>query len=119
MHRYYTTILSVLTLFLLTLTLPPLLTAADETLFGGITFLGDRQGICVRIEGQCAAEAIDFELATCDENLVEKEKFKERMPFTLLVPVGTHKLVVKKDGKEIKTDQVVITASEVLEYKLP
>ena len=52
-----------------------------EKIFGGLTFLGDRQGICIEIAGECATEDIDFELATCDANNSEKEKFKKRMPF--------------------------------------
>ena len=90
-----------------------------EKIFGGLTFLGDRQGICVEIAGECATEDIDFELATCDSNNSEKEKFKKRMPFTILVPKGSHKIVIKKNGEELITDKITIKPEIVLEYQLP
>ncbi|MEN8189440.1 MAG: hypothetical protein ABFS19_06295 [Thermodesulfobacteriota bacterium] len=96
----------------------PSLVAAAKS-FGGLTFLGDRQGICIQIAGECAAEDIQFELATCDANQVPKKKFQERMPFTLLVPVGTHELVIKKGDKVIRTDSITVESEKVLEYRLP
>ena len=100
------------------LILLPVCSLAGNT-FGGLTFIGDRQGICVEIEGTCVSETISFALDTCDANLVEKEQYREKMPFTLLVPVGTHKMVIKKDGKKVVTDDIRISAEQVLEYKLP
>lgn len=99
--------------------LAPVLSMAAENNFGGITFIGEREGVCVEIEGACAEETISFELATCDENQVEKEKFKDRMPFTLLVPVGKHKMVITKDGKKLLVDDIEISEEKVLEYSLP
>lgn len=90
-----------------------------ETVFGGLTFIGERQGVCIEIEGECAAEDILFELNTCDANNEVKEKFKERMPFTILVPKGSHELVIKKNGKKIIQDEITINPEKVLEYKLP
>ncbi len=109
-----------LSLFLLTASLF-LLPAASfaEKIFGGLTFLGDREDICIEIAGECATEDIDFELATCDSNNSEKEKFKQRMPFTILVPKGSHKMVIKKNGKELIQDEINITPEKILEYQLP
>lgn len=98
--------------------LTPLSCIADRG-FGGITFIGDRQGICVEIDGDCVSETISFELTTCDANQVEKERYRDKMPFTLLVPVGTHNLTIKKDGRNILSDKITITAEKVLEYNLP
>lgn len=94
-------------------------TSFAEKIFGGLTFIGDRQDICIEISGECATEDINFELATCDANSLEKEKFKKRMPFTILVPKGTHKIVIKKHGKELINDEISITPEKVLEYQLP
>ena len=94
-------------------------TAVAEKIFGGLTFLGDRQDICIQIAGECATEDIDFDLSTCDANNLEKEKFKKRMPFTLLVPKGTHTLLIKKNGVPLVTDEIVIKPEKVLEYQLP
>ena len=93
-------------------------TFAGET-FGGLTFIGDRQGVCVEISGECVKEDINFELNTCDSNDLIKEKFKDRMPFTLLVPKGSHELVIKKNGKRIAADTIVIEPEKVSEYQLP
>ena len=106
-------------LLLTTLLLLLPVTAFAEKTFGGLTFIGDRQGICVEIAGECAKEDIDFELATCDANNLEKEKFTKRMPFTILVPKGSHKIVIKKDGKDLLHDVITITPEKVLEYQLP
>jgi len=103
--------------FALLILLPVSTLAANG--FGGLTFIGDRQGVCVEIDGSCVSETISFDLDTCDANQVEKEQYREKMPFTLLVPVGTHKMIIKKDGKKIVTDEIRISAEEVLEYKLP
>ena len=86
---------------------------------GGITFTGEREGVCVLIEGECMAESIYFKLDTCDANQVVKEQFRDRTPFSLLVPKGTHRLVIMKEGRKVVTDQVSITPEKVLEYRLP
>jgi hypothetical protein len=91
---------------------------AEET-FGGLTFIGDRQGVCVEISGECVREDINFELNTCDSNDLIKAKFKDRMPFTLLVPKGTHELVIRKDGEKVIRDKIVIEPEKVSEYRLP
>lgn len=100
------------------LILLPVWSMAEDN-FGGLTFVGDRQGICVEIDGSCLSETISFVLDTCDANQVEKEQYREKMPFTLLVPAGTHKLIIKKDGKKIVIDNIKISAEKVLQYKLP
>lgn len=112
-YRSQSLLLALVVLFLLPAT------SLSEVIFGGLTFLGDRQGICIEIAGECAAEDIDFELATCDANNLEKEKFKKRMPFTILVPKGTHKLVIKKNGEQLITDKITIKAEKVFKYQLP
>ena len=94
-------------------------TCFAEGKFGGLTFTGERKGVCIEIDGKCAEESISFELDTCDENQVVKERYKDKMPFTLLVPAGTHKMIIKKNGKEVLTDDIHIKAEEVLDYKLP
>ncbi|MEN8200298.1 MAG: hypothetical protein ABFR63_09535 [Thermodesulfobacteriota bacterium] len=96
----------------------PVFSFAEE-LFGGLTFIGEREGICIEIAGKCAAEDILFELNTCNSNNEVKGKFKERMPFTILVPKGKHELVIKKDGKELIKDEITIDPEKVLEYRLP
>ena len=45
----------------------PAAVVAGEML-GGITFIGEREGVCVLIEGECIEESIYFKLDTCDEN---------------------------------------------------
>lgn len=87
-------------------------------MFGGITFIGERKDICVSIEGECIS-SIDFQLDTCDKNLNTKEKYKKKMPFTLLVPKGAHQLLIKKDGKIVVNEPIKIEAEKVLEYQLP
>ncbi|MCF8055816.1 MAG: hypothetical protein K9K37_04140 [Desulfocapsa sp.] len=94
------------------------LSFAEET-FGGLTFIGEREGVCIEISGECVREDILFELNTCDSNDLTKEKFKDRMPFTILVPKGSHQLVVKKDGKNIIKDKIIIEPEKVTEYQLP
>ena len=107
------------TLILLVLfTLLPTTIMANEML-GGITFLGEREGVCVLIEGECIDESIYFKLDTCDKNKVVKEKFKDRTPFTLLVPKGEHRLIIMKEGEKVISDTITISPEEVLEYKLP
>lgn len=86
---------------------------------GGITFIGERAGVCVLIEGECMDESIYFKLDTCDANQVVKEQFRERTPFSLLVPKGTHRLVIMKEGRKVVSDTITITPEKVLEYKLP
>ncbi len=112
-YRLQCLLLALILLFLL-----PTASIAEK-IFGGLTFIGDRQGVCIEIAGECATEDIDFELATCGADSTEKEKFTKRMPFTILVPKGTHSLVVKKNGKPIATDQITITPEKVLVYQLP
>lgn len=93
-------------------------THADE-LTGGITFSGKREGVCVLIEGEYIEESIYFKLDTCDEDLEVKEQFRERTPFTLLVPEGEHRLVIMKEGEKVVTDTITIKPEEILEYELP
>ncbi|MBU0943316.1 MAG: hypothetical protein KJ804_21475 [Proteobacteria bacterium] len=87
-------------------------------LFGGITFVGDRKDICVTIEGECIS-SIDFQLETCDSSMNSKEEYKNKMPFTLLVPKGAHQLLIKKKGKIVVNEPINIEAEKVLEYQLP
>ncbi len=94
-------------------------TSFAEDIYGGLTFLGDRQNICIEIAGECTKEDITFELDTCNASDEEKEKFKNRMPFTILVPKGNHKMVIRRDGKKILADDITIKPEEVLEYQLP
>lgn len=89
-----------------------------EELFGGITFVGDRKDVCVTIEGECMS-SIDFQLDTCDSNQNTKEKYKNKMPFTLLVPKGAHQLLIKKNGKIVVNEPINIEGEKVLEYQLP
>lgn len=91
---------------------------ADE-LTGGITFVGERDGVCVLIEGEYIEESIYFKLDTCDDNKEVKEEFRDRTPFTILVPEGTHRLVIMKEGSKVITDEIVIKPEAVNEYKLP
>lgn len=93
--------------------------AFSEGMLGGITFIGEREGVCVLIEGEYIEESIYFKLDTCDENQEVKKQFKDRTPFTLLVPKGDHRLVIMKEGQKVITDRIEITPVEVLEYKLP
>lgn len=96
----------------------PSVVSADE-LTGGITFSGERAGVCVLIEGEYIEESIYFKLDTCDENQEIKEQFKDRTPFTILVPEGKHRLVIMKEGEKVITDTITIKPEEILEYKLP
>ena len=91
----------------------------SNEMLGGVTFLGEREGVCVLIEGECIEESIYFKLDTCDENREVKEQFKDRTPFTLLVPKGEHRLVIMKEGEKVVTDTITISPEEVLEYRLP
>jgi hypothetical protein len=91
----------------------------SNEMLGGVTFLGEREGVCVLIEGECIEESIYFKLDTCDENRDVKEQFKDRTPFTLLVPKGEHRLVIMKEGEKVVSDTITITPEEVLEYRLP
>lgn len=86
---------------------------------GGITFIGEREGVCVLIEGECMDESIYFRLDTCDANQVVKEQFRDKTPFTLLVPKGEHRLVIMKEGRKVVSDKITITPELVLDYKLP
>lgn len=94
-------------------------TASADELTGGITFVGDREGVCVLIEGEYIDESIYFKLDTCDENQAIKEQFRERTPFTILVPEGEHRLVVMKEGQKVISDTITIKPEEILEYRLP
>ena len=91
----------------------------SSDMLGGITFLGEREGVCVLIEGEYIEESIYFKLDTCDSNQEVKEQFKDRTPFTLLVPKGAHRLVIMKEGEKVISDTISISTEEVLEYKLP
>ena len=88
-------------------------------MLGGITFIGEREGVCVLIEGECLDESIYFKLDTCDNNQVVKEQFKDRTPFTLLVPKGEHRLVIMKEGEKVISDTITVAPDAILEYKLP
>ena len=94
-------------------------TCLSNEMLGGITFIGDREGVCVLIEGECMDESIYFKLDTCDSNKVVKEQFKDRTPFTLLVPKGEHRLIIMKEGAKVISDTITVTPEEILEYKLP
>lgn len=87
-------------------------------MLGGITFLGEREDVCVTIEGE-SISSIDFQLDTCDSNMKSKKEYKDKMPFTLLVPNGTHQLLIKKNGKVVANEPITINAEKVLEYQLP
>ena len=91
----------------------------SNEMLGGITFIGEREGVCVLIEGECIDESIYFKLDTCDDNQAVKEQFKDRTPFTLLVPKGTHRLVIMKEGAKVISDTITIDPEQILEYKLP
>lgn len=95
------------------------MTGFAEKTFGGITFVGDREDVCVLIEGECVQESIYFKLDTCDKNNTIKQEFKDRIPFTLLVPKGVHRLVIMKEGRNVVTEEITIVPEEVLEFKLP
>ena len=98
--------------------LAPSTVLADE-LTGGIRFVGDREGVCVLIEGEYIEESIYFKLDTCDDNQEVKEQFKDRTPFTILVPQGEHRLVIMKEGRKVVSDKITIKPKEILEYQLP
>ena len=94
-------------------------TGFAEKSFGGITFIGDREDVCVLIEGECVQESIYFKLDTCDKDKHIKQEFKDRTPFTLLVPKGVHRLVIMKEGQKVVTQEITIAPEEVLEINLP
>ena len=96
----------------------PMAGFAEKT-FGGITFVGDREDVCVLIEGECVQESIYFKLDTCDTNKNIKQEFRDRTPFTLLVPKGVHRMVIMKEGRKVVTEEITIVPEEVLEFKLP
>ena len=51
-------------------------TGFAEKTFGGITFVGEREDVCVLIEGECVQESIYFKLDTCDKNKnMQRNKF--------------------------------------------
>lgn len=104
-------------LFLIPAAMPSVVSAGELT--GGITFSGEREGVCVLIEGEYIEESIYFKLDTCDENQEIKEQFRDRTPFTILVPEGTHRLVIMKEGEKVITDTITIKPEEVFEYRLP
>ena len=91
----------------------------SNEMLGGITFVGEREGVCVLIEGECLDESIYFKLDTCDNNQVVKEQFKDRTPFTLLVPKGEHRLIIMKEGEKVISDTITVAPETILEYKLP
>ena len=66
-------ILSFLLFFLSAL---PLTASGDELSTGGIRFTGEREGVCVLIEGEYIEESIYFKLDTCDQNKEVEEQFK-------------------------------------------
>jgi hypothetical protein len=95
------------------------ITCFSNEMLGGITFVGEREGVCVLIEGECLDESIYFKLDTCDNNKVVKEQFKDRTPFTLLVPKGEHRLIIMKEGEKVISDTITVAPETILEYKLP
>ncbi|MDW7771297.1 MAG: hypothetical protein SCH71_00240 [Desulfobulbaceae bacterium] len=97
---------------------PPSAVFADE-LTGGITFSGEREGVCVLIEGEYIEESIYFKLDTCDENREIKEQYRDRTPFTILVPQGEHRLIIMKEGEKVISDRIEIKPEKILEYRLP
>jgi len=111
-------LIPVLFLFAFILAVPALSASANE-LMGGVTFVGEREGVCVLIEGECMEESIYFKLDTCDENQEVKSQFKDKTPFTLLVPKGRHRLVIMKEGEKVISDTISISPEKVLEYQLP
>lgn len=94
-------------------------TVLSNQVLGGITFLGEREDVCVLIEGEYIEESIFFKLDTCDVNQIVKEQFKDRTPFTLLVPKGKHRMVIMKEGEKVISDTINITPEKILEYNLP
>ena len=104
--------------FAVILIILPAICFSDEML-GGITFVGEREGVCVLIEGEYLDESIYFKLDTCDNNQFVKEQFKDRTPFTLLVPKGEHRMVIMKEGEKVISDTITIAPNTILEYKLP
>lgn len=87
-------------------------------LLGGVAFTGEREGVCVLIEGEFI-ESIYFKLDTCDENQMVKEEFKDRTPFTLLVPKGEHRLVIMKEGHRVLFETIEVEPEKTLYFKLP
>ena len=113
LHQYLAAVCIAFILLIL-----PIICFSGEML-GGITFIGEREGVCVLIEGECIDESIYFKLDTCDSNQTVKEQFKDRTPFTLLVPKGEHRLVIMKEGEKVISDTITIDPENILEYKLP
>lgn len=101
------------------LLLVPCFVSGEEMKTGGITFSGDREGVCILIEGEYIEESIYFKLDTCDANQEVKQQFKDRTPFTVLVPEGDHRLVIMKEGRKVFNDTIHIEPEQILEYKLP
>ena len=118
MQNKYTTLSLVLSFLLFFLSVLPAI-ASDELSTGGITFTGEREGVCVLIEGEYIEESIYFKLDTCDQNHDVKKQFKDRTPFTLLVPEGEHRLLIMKEGEKVISEKIKISPAEILEYKLP
>ncbi len=114
-QKIYTMLVS---MFVAALVVLPSAAWSSGEMFGGITFVGDRKGVCISIKGECLS-AIDFQLETCDTNLNSKERYKGKMPFTLLVPVGVQQLEIKRNGKVVVNEPITIQAEVVLEYQLP
>lgn len=112
-RQYFIVMLSAVTLLIF-----PNIACSNEVL-GGITFLGEREGVCVLIEGEYIEESIYFKLDTCDANQEVKKQFKDRAPFTLLVPKGEHRMVIMKEGAKVISDTIKVTPEEIVEYTLP
>ena len=104
-------------LFLLLAVIPA--ASAEEEIFGGISFVGDREDVCVLIEGECMEESIYFKLDTCDADNNVKEMFRDKTPFTLRVPKGVHRLVIMKEGQKVVAEGITIIPGEILEFQLP
>ena len=119
MQKKYTTLPLILSFLLFFLSALPITALGEELSTGGITFSGEREGVCVLIEGEYIEESIYFKLYTCDQNHEVKEQFKERTPFTLLVPEGEHRLLIMKEGEKVISEKIKISPAEILEYKLP
>jgi uncharacterized protein YlaI len=119
MQKKITYFSMILTFLLFVLSAIPATASENELSTGGITFIGEREGVCVLIEGEYLEESIYFKLDTCDKNQDVKKQFKDRTPFTLLVPEGEHRLIIMKEGEKVKSDKITIKPQEILEYKLP
>lgn len=91
---------------------------AGQTGTGGITFSGKKAGQCVVVEGQDIARIV-FLVDTCDEMGQEKPEYQGKVNFTLLVPEGTHRFKVVREGKQILMKAVTIKPEQTVQVDLP